>query len=147
MKKIKIILLLQLLIFSISIHAQKWETNFSKATELAKNDSKHIVLVFSGSDWCAPCINLEKEIWKTKEFQTLAKNDFVMLKADFPRRKKNRLSKFQEDQNEDLASKYNPQGFFPLVVVLDDKGTVLGTTGYKKSLPRDYYQDLKKFIK
>ena len=81
----------------------------------------------------------------TDEFQNLAKDRFVMLKADFPRRKKNQLSEAQESHNKSLASKYNPNGYFPYVVVLDPSGKVLGQSGYEKTSPKAYFNKLNSF--
>jgi thiol-disulfide isomerase/thioredoxin len=39
---------------------QDWKTNFELVKKEAASQSKPIVLVFSGSDWCAPCIKLDK---------------------------------------------------------------------------------------
>ena len=48
-------------IVTCGIQAQ-WQTNYDEALALAKNENKPIVLVFSGSDWCGPCIRLKKTI-------------------------------------------------------------------------------------
>ncbi|MGB5419793.1 thioredoxin family protein [Algibacter sp.] len=133
------------LIFSaLSFHgfSQNWVTNFSEAKQLASDKNQNIILVFQGSDWCAPCIKLDKEIWSTEAFIKLSKNHFIMLKADFPRKKANKLSKELTEQNGKLAEAYNPQGYFPLVVVLDKNGKVLGKTGYEKTTPNDYFTKL-----
>jgi len=127
--------------------AQEWQTDFDQAQAIATKDNLSIILVFQGSDWCAPCMKLEKEIWSTKEFIELAKGNFVMVKADFPRRKKNALSPEQQESNNKLAAKYNTNGYFPFVVVLDKEGKVLGETGYKKMSPTDYFSSLMTFIK
>lgn len=141
--------LLSILLFSISLSsfAQNWITNFEEAKQQASKNNQNIVLVFQGSDWCAPCIKLDKEIWSTKEYQELAKNKFVMLKADFPRKKTNKLATELELQNKKLAEKYNTQGYFPFVVVLDKNGTVLGNLGYEKTTPSKYYAKLASFKK
>ncbi len=68
-----------------------------------------------------------------------------MLKADFPRKKANKLSEEQTLQNSKLAETYNNQGIFPLVVVLNKDGKVLGKTGYEKSNPSDYFKKLTSF--
>ncbi len=128
-----------------NVAAQEWQTNLEKAQELAQKNNDHIILVFQGSDWCAPCIKLEREIWSSQEFQELAKNRFVMLKADFPRKQKNKLPSAQEEHNKALASKYNPNGYFPFVVVLDASGKVLGQAGYEKTTPKDYFNKLNSF--
>jgi len=127
--------------------SQNWITDFESAKTSAQNENKKIVLVFQGSDWCAPCIKLDKEIWHTKEFQNYAKDHFIMLQADFPKRKKNALSEQQQTHNNELAEKYNRNGYFPYVLVLDADGTVLGATGYKKISPSDYIKLLESFSK
>ena len=130
---------------SLSIFAQDWTTNFDEAKKMALKNNHNIILVFQGSDWCAPCIKLEREIWSTEEFKKLSKNHFVMLKADFPRKKANKLQEDQAIQNSKLAETYNNQGIFPLVVVLNKDGKVLGKTGYEKSNPSDYFKKLTSF--
>jgi len=125
--------------------SQNWLTNFEEAKEVASKNNQNIVLVFQGSDWCAPCIKLDKEIWSTKQFKDLAHDNFVMLKADFPRKKANKLSGDLANQNAKLAGTYNNQGFFPLVVVLDNNGEVLGKMGYEKISPTEYFNKLKLF--
>lgn len=130
-----------------SLNAQEWITDFETAKSIATENNKTIILVFQGSDWCAPCIKLDKEIWHTEEFQNYAKDHFVMLKADFPKRKKNALSEAQQAHNNQLAEQFNKNGYFPYVVVLDPKGTVLGATGYKKTTPSAYIKLLESFNK
>ncbi len=68
-----------------------------------------------------------------------------MLKADFPRKKKNKLTDEQQKQNNQLAEKYNTQGYFPLVVVMDKNDKVLGTTGYEKMETFEYIKLLSSF--
>lgn len=144
--KTKLVYLVVLVcITSFSAVAQDWKTNFEEAKQLASKTNQNIVLVFQGSDWCAPCIKLDKEIWSTQEYQNLAKNHFVMLKADFPRKKANKLSEAQELQNKRLAETYNNQGYFPYVVVLNKNGKVLGSLGYEKISPTQYYNKLASF--
>ncbi|NVJ89597.1 MAG: thioredoxin family protein [Flavobacteriaceae bacterium] len=127
--------------------AQEWQTDINVAKKIASKEHKTIILVFQGSDWCAPCIKLDREIWSTDTFKTYAKEHYVMLKADFPRRKKNALSEAQTKANALLAEKYNKQGFFPFVVVLDSNGKVLGESSYKKTTPENYIKELNAFTK
>ena len=127
---------------SHSLGAQHWLTDFEQAKEIAARDQRNIILVFQGSDWCAPCIKLDQSIWSTPEFQSYAKDHFVMLLADFPRKKINRLSAEQQVHNGHLAEIYNQQGHFPLVVILESDGTVIGKTGYKNLSVADYIKHL-----
>ena len=118
--------------------SQTWQTSYENSIEKAGLENKKIILVFQGSDWCAPCIKLSKEIWSTEYFIEYSNKNYVLLQADFPRKKKNYLSENQQKVNNFLAEKYNPNGYFPFVVVLDKSGNVLGKIGYKKTTPQEY---------
>ena len=134
-----------LLLFSISLTAQEWQIDMDLAQKQAKQEHKKIILVFQGSDWCAPCMKLDKEIWNSEVFQKYAKDHFVMLQADFPRKKKNKLAKEQKKKNGRLFEQYNKQGIFPFVVVLDSNKKVLKTAGYKKMTPAKYIEYLNNY--
>ena len=140
------LLVISLMIFlGSSLIAQEWQTDFEQAKAKAAEQNQNIILVFQGSDWCAPCIKLDREVWSTEEFKTYAKNHFVMLLADFPRKKENVLLAEQQEKNNKLAEKYNGNGYFPFVVVLNKDGKVLGETGYKKITPAEYIDLLESF--
>jgi len=144
----KYILFLFLVVVSVgSTAAQNWHTDFTTAKTLAKANELPIILVFQGSDWCAPCIKLDRAVWSTKEFKAYAEDHFVMLQADFPRRKSNALTEEQKNKNKALAEKYNKQGIFPLVVVMNADGVVFGETSYKKLSPKEYINELNTFLK
>ncbi|MEP0265932.1 thioredoxin family protein [Dokdonia sp.] len=138
--------IIYLLFFITTIsYGQDWVTDFEEAKEIAIAKEQKIILVFQGSDWCAPCIKLDREIWSTDIFKSYAKDHYVMLQADFPRKKKNALPEAQATANAQLAETYNRQGIFPFVVVLDAKGNVLGQTSYKKIAPKEYINHIESF--
>lgn len=121
-----------------------WENDFSKAMETAKSEHKYILLNFSGSDWCGPCIRLHKEIFESEIFSSYAKTNLVLVNADFPRQKKNQLPKSQQKQNEMLAEKYNAAGNFPFTVLLNADGTVVKTwDGFPKQGETAFTNELK----
>ena len=131
-----------LLLFALAISnfaaSQEWQTNFEEAKKIATEQDKNIIIVFSGSDWCAPCIKLDKNIWQSEVFKKEATNEWVIVRADFPRKKANILAKEQTDHNRKLAEKYNVEGSFPLVVILDKNGKVIGKMGFKNVSPEEY---------
>ena|ERR1700742_3927944 len=119
-----------LMLFSIALVQQpsvRWFNDFDTAVKAAKDDRKFILLNFSGSDWCGPCIRLKKEIFDAPGFQDYATKNLVLINADFPRMKKNALPKTQQDKNDQMADRYNKAGAFPLTVLLDSEGKVLKT--------------------
>ena len=78
-------------IVTAMLHSQEWQTSFDAAIRLSQQEDKPIVLVFSGSDWCAPCIRLKRNILESEEFKSYAAENYVLYNADFPRKKKNKL--------------------------------------------------------
>ena len=121
-------------------YCQNWKTNFEEALQEASKENKNILLVFSGSDWCAPCIKLDNVVWKSEAFKLEAEKSWVIYKADFPKKKANQLSSEQTESNNKLAEKYNKNGSFPLVILLDKTGKVIGMSGFKNLSAADYIQ-------
>lgn len=129
------------------VFSQEWMVNYEDASAKATKEHKNIIMVFAGSDWCAPCIKLEKNILASNEFKNYAADHWVLLKLDFPKRKQNKLSEEQQAHNDALAEKYNNKGYFPLVLVLNGKGVVLGETSFKDISPQSYVDELIAFEK
>jgi thioredoxin-related protein len=65
---------------------------------------------------------------------------WVIYKADFPKKKANQLSPELTESNMKLAEKYNRNGSFPLIVLLDKTTKVIGMTGFKNIPAVDYIQ-------
>lgn len=123
-------------LFSIfALFSLGWGLDMEQAKTEAKAEHKLILLYFSGSDWCGPCIKLKKDIYESEEFGAFANEYLVLVKADFPRQKKNQLDKKQTQHNEALAEKYNNKGKFPFSVLINADGKVLKEwDGYPKDL-------------
>ena len=110
--------------FSVYMNAQETKT-LQNSLVKAKQEHKKVLLYFSGSDWCAPCIKFKKTFIQNETFQSFASENLIVVNADFPRLKKNALSAEQTTENEKLADKYNANGIFPLILVLDENGKIL----------------------
>ena len=116
-----------ILLAFIAMSFEVWQPDFEKAKEIAKEKKELILLNFSGSDWCGPCMRMRKEIFDNETFTQMADNSLVMVNADFPRNKKNQLDKNIQKQNEALADKYNADGKFPFTLLLDADGNIIKT--------------------
>jgi thioredoxin-related protein len=140
----KFMLLPTLLLIASSLLFPGWETNFDQAKETAKQEHKYILLNFSGSDWCGPCIRMHDEIFGNQIFKQLADSGLVLLNADFPRLKRNQLSKELQKQNEHLAELYNAKGSFPLTVLLTAEGKPLKSwEGYPAVGAEQFVREIK----
>lgn len=120
MKKI-----LVLMFCAAAMSFSPWQSNFEIAKKIAKEKHELILLNFSGSDWCGPCMRLRKEILDNDVFIKMTDTSIVMVNADFPRNRKNQLDAQTKKQNDALADKYNPEGKFPYTLLLDADGKVL----------------------
>lgn len=121
-----------------------WSTNLEEAKLQSKQEHKLILLSFSGSDWCGPCIKLRRDVFESSEFQDFAKSNLVMVNADFPRLRKNQPGKEQIAQNELLAEKYDPKGIFPFTLLLNSDGAILKSwEGNPGITPAEFIQQIK----
>ena len=132
-----------LILLSTSLSAQIWTSTWEQALQKANVEEKKIVLVFSGSDWCIPCIKLDKEVWMNQAFIAYAEENLILYRADFPKRKKNKLAPLLQEQNESLAEVYNPKGYFPWVVVLSPSQKIIGSFVYERLPVSTYIEKIK----
>lgn len=102
-----------------------WLNDLDQALLQAQQNQKKVLLVFSGSDWCRPCIQLKDQILSQNSFEQFAQTHLVLVNVDFPRKKKNQLPEKQLIHNEQVAEKYNPQGYFPQILLLDEQGNII----------------------
>lgn len=141
--KLKATLLVLALLLAAPIFAQQahesdlnWLTDFETAKAKASEEDKTILMSFSGSDWCANCMRLDKTLFQSEDFASYAAENLVLLQLDFPSKRKNSLPAEQVKHNEVLAETYNPKGTFPAVVLLDDSGGKMGKLTFPaKSVP------------
>jgi thioredoxin-related protein len=135
--------ILSFIFFALLLVDDTWLLDYQTAQNKAKESDKMILVNFSGSDWCGPCIRTHKEIFEKEAFLSYAKEHLVLVKADFPRLKKNKLSPEQFKKNNDLAIEYNPDGDFPLTLLLDANGKVVKEwKGYPDVSPEEFVKQM-----
>lgn len=124
-----------------------WLTNINEAKKEATAENRFILLNFSGSDWCGPCVRMRKEVFENPDFLSLAGEHLVLVNADFPRSKKHQLSKEQQAINDKTADIYNPTGIFPLTILLRPDGSVVKKwEGFRDTGPDEFIADLKEVL-
>jgi thioredoxin-related protein len=108
----------------------EWPSDYNKALETARSQNKRVLLDFTGSDWCGPCIELKKRVFSRPDFRAYAEKNLVLVEVDYPQRKQQ--SPELKQQNEKLSRQYGiDQKGFPTVVLLDPDGKVVREfTGY-----------------
>ncbi len=120
-----------------------WLDSLAKAKAQAAEQDKDILVLFTGSDWCGWCIKLEAEVLNQDGFGEEVSADFVLLKLDFPRKKK--LAESVKQQNETLRDEFKAKhGFrgYPTVYLTDAQAVPYAKTGYQAGGPDKYLEHL-----
>lgn len=130
--------LLIALLITVNLSAQEggttelsWVTDFGEAKALAAERDAAVLMVFAGSDWCRPCIQLKQNVLDQAAFAEAMRDELVVLYLDFPAKKKNQLTEVQVRHHEALAERYNRLGAFPKLVLLNADEEVLAEPDYK----------------
>lgn len=118
-KKLTVAVLSFIALAGISLADEGWMTSIEDAVAKAKTEKKQVMVEFTGSDWCPPCIRMHKEVFSKEEFVKQASEKFILVKIDIPRRDKELTAK-----NQPILQKYKVQGV-PTVIVLDKEGAEL----------------------
>lgn len=126
------------------VQQPSWFTDFEAAKKTAIEKKQNILLNFSGSDWCGPCMRMKKEIFGSADFTSYSAAHLVLVNADFPRNKKNQLGKEQQMMNDNLAERYNPGGKFPLTILLNADGKLIKEwEGLPAMKPAEFVSEIK----
>jgi protein disulfide-isomerase len=112
-----------------------WLTSFETAQARARSEKKLLLIEFTGSDWCPPCVMLERQVFSQPEFKDYAAQHLVLLEVDFPRMKE--LSREQRAANAQLAEQFGIEGF-PTIIILDSSGRKIGELGYMPGGPKPF---------
>lgn len=100
----------------ICLAEETWETDVNKAIEKAKAEKKSVLVKFTGSDWCPPCIEINKAVFSKETFTEKASQKFVLCVIDSPEKDKELHKK-----NTPFFKKYRIVGL-PTVLLLDAEG-------------------------
>ena len=119
------------------------EPDPEKAFPDARQSGNKILVVFSGSDWCLPCIHFEKTVLSDSAFRQFARPRLVIIEADFPQRKK--IPPAIRTQYQALADRFDTEGAFPKIVLLNPDKTLLAVFPYNgHESAEDFIGQLKK---
>ena len=110
-----------------------WLTDLPQAQARAKAEGKSVLLFFHGSDWCPPCVEMEREVFGSPQFAQFARKALCLVDVDFPAKRKQPEALRQA--NLALRAKFNlskePDEDLPTVVLLNEEGhTVFQELGY-----------------
>lgn len=131
------------LLTAILSAAPVWLTDLDAAKAQGIKENKPVLVDFTGSDWCPPCIQLHKVVFQSAEFAAVA-SKYVLVELDYPR--KTPQAPELKAKNAELSKKFGISGF-PTVLLLDAKsGEVFGkTVGFGGQTAKEYLAKLASF--
>ena len=100
-----------------------WLVSFEKAKQQAAKEGKPILMEFTGSDWCPPCINLKNKVFNSSEFKTQMPPKYILVKLDSPR-DKSKQSQAEQGHVRQMITQFKITGY-PTVVITDSTGNEL----------------------
>jgi FAD:protein FMN transferase len=128
------------LLFSSSLFCQS-VTEVPDPFIAAQKMKRPVLLIFSGSDWCLPCIQLNKTILSDSAFKRYAATNLILRTADFPQKKK--LKPSEVTANEKLAEEFNPEGAFPLFLLVNPGKTIVVSLVWESYSANDFIKQIK----
>ena len=122
----KTLLAWALLIGAVLVSGAEWVSSYRTAKKQALAQNKKILIFFSGSDWCESGRLLNRDLFRTRSFQQLASEKYILYNADFPKY-----------TNKRLAARYGVHRF-PALVVVEPKygGVLVKQIGLKGTTPK-----------
>ena len=121
----------------------QWIDNFKAGEMIAQKTGRHMLINFTGSDWCIWCQRLKEEVFEQDAFKKYAEEKLVLVTIDFPR--KTQLPEKTKLQNDKLAEKFGIRGY-PSVIILSPDGQLVGRTGYVQGGVEEFLAGLKQMI-
>ena len=109
-------------------YCQQWHEDLDAALSLANAENKKVMLFFTVPDACDSCTALEENVLESDEFKKYAAN-YVLARADFQHSIKHPVTAESKAKNLLIVEKYNKDGFFPLMVILDKSARIIGSRG------------------
>lgn len=126
-------------IFACSYAAEGWETDLNAALRTAQDQDKHVLVDFTGSDWCGACKKLDRNVFSKPEFEKLASPHFVLTTIDY--REKTPLPSERLKEVKALIKKYKIHRW-PTILLIDSDGSVYAdhTSSGTDETPKSFYK-------
>lgn len=100
-------------------------TDWNEAKELAFKTEKKILIILTGSEWCAPCKKMDKNLIANPEFQSYAEKNLVVFLIDLPGGGLHMNSEVFKNYNK-FKNKYQAK-YMPSLVLTEKDGAKIKT--------------------
>lgn len=121
-----------------------WMQDLQPALQAAAAQGKDVLVDFTGSDWCKWCVRLDEEVFSKSEFLDYARENFVLVKLDFPREGGEAWSAMDpglRGRNQAESAAFMVSGL-PTVLLLSTRGVMYARSGYEAGGADNYVKHL-----
>lgn len=97
------------------VQQDSWLKNLEQAKKLAEQRNASMLINFTGSTWCAPCVRIKKALLYKKAFIQEASKEFVLVEVELP---------MPKEKGEDLWALSKAYGIekYPTFIIADPRG-------------------------
>lgn len=106
---------------SSSYALEGWGEDLAQGLATAKAEGRCVLVEFTGSDWCPPCMYVRRKVLPSPEFKSFAeRNRLVLVELDFPR-DKGKVAPEVRELREQISQRYGVDAY-PTIMLLDAQG-------------------------
>lgn len=120
-----------------------WEPDIGSAMHEAQVTKRHVLVLFTGSDWCVWCQKMDDEVFSQREFAVYTHSNYVIVKLDYPKDTPQPDSVKRE--NAEMLRRFEVKGF-PNAVIMDENSRVLTRIeGYQEGGAANFIRIMKQY--
>jgi thiol-disulfide isomerase/thioredoxin len=120
-----------------------WEPDMGTAMHEAQETKRHILVLFTGSDWCEWCQKMDDEVFSQREFAVYTHANYIIVKLDYPRQTPQ--SESTKRENAEMLRRFDVRGF-PNAVIMDENSRVLTRIeGYREGGVTNFIAIMKQY--
>lgn len=123
-----------------------WVADYDAALARAKTEGKAVLVDFTGSDWCGPCIQLHERVFAQESFQAAVADAFVLCALDYPQGSEAKALVPNPERNDAVAKQWQIQSF-PTILILASDETLLGRTAFREDGPAEYAEHVLEILR
>lgn len=128
-----------------ALAGETWYDDYDEAAAVAVETDRHLLVDFTGSDWCHWCIRLENEVFSQEAFEAAVGERFVLVRLDFPRDPALKAAVPDPARNQELFDAFRATGY-PTVALVTGAGDLFARTGYRAGGPQVYVAHLDELV-
>ncbi|MBU6301723.1 MAG: thioredoxin family protein [Verrucomicrobia bacterium] len=120
----------------------RWERDPARAKRKSELLGRPLLILFTGLSWSSNAKLLGEEVFLSKSFNRLARENLTLLYLDFPQNPREAPAALQQ-----FKTYYDVRGFPSVLILHPDGSTAYRRTGYVPGKAQDYFRELENAVR